>query len=130
MTGLPWGRLDSNIGTDDKVVALLAGRQGHRAFALYVIALGWSVGHGTDGRIPKHMLAANYGNEQLAGILVDRRLWDRDPSGGGDYLIHNFSLRQQSSTATETVWEVRKEISAKGNCVRWHGQDCGCWKER
>lgn len=128
MSGLPWARLDSNIATDAKVAALLHGLMGHKAFTLYICSLAWSVGHGTDGRIPKHMLAANYGTPQLAKILVDRRLWEYDPAGGGDYLIHNFALRQQASSTTETIQNSKREGALKGNCIRWHGLDCGCWK--
>src|SRR5437868_7186513 len=55
---LPWVRLDSNIASHDKILALLSDPSPKRwqAAASYMFALGWSGDHGTDGRIPQAAL--------------------------------------------------------------------------
>ena len=57
MSGLPWVRLDANIGTHDKLAPLQLTPDGRSAFVLYVCSIGWAGGHGTDGLIPKHTLS-------------------------------------------------------------------------
>lgn len=121
---LPWVRLDSNIGTHDKVLSLLAQRDGSKAFVLYVCALGYSGAHATDGRIPKYALAVNHGTVRLATMLVDHRLWTYDPAGDG-YLIRNWETRQELTVTTD----AKSRAARRAACVRWHGQQCGCWEK-
>jgi hypothetical protein len=121
---LPWVRLDANIGTHDKILALLAQRDGAKAFVLYVCGLGYAGGHSTDGRIPDHALPILHGNRRLAALLVDRGLWEYNGSGNS-WVIHNWDHRQETSSITE----ARLLASKKANCIRWHGKDCGCWKD-
>jgi hypothetical protein len=120
---LPWVRLDSNIATHDKVLALLKSKDGYRAFTLYVCSLGYAGGHGTDGYVPKEALSVLHGTEKHAQMLIDRRLWEYHPEGAG-YTIRNYDLRQE----LEMVTEAKRLGAVKGNCIRWHGKDCGCWK--
>lgn len=129
--GLPWVRLDSNIGTHDKTLELLDHKDGARAFTLYVCALGWAGGHGTDGLIRKHALRALAPSlrapEKLARLLVDVGLWDYAEGG---WLIRNYLERQQSSFVTESVSAQKAAAARKANCIRWHGPDCGCWSSQ
>ena len=128
MSGLPWVRLDANIGTHDKTLELLEHKLGAQAFTLYVCSIGWAGGHGTDGLIPKHALRALApplrGPEKLAQLLVDVRLWEYVEGG---WCIVNYLERQQSSTVTEAVSAQKSAAAQKANCRRWHGPDCGCW---
>lgn len=124
---LPWVRWDSNIGTHDKVLSLLGEKDGAKAFVLYGCALGWAGGHATDGRVPKWALSINHGNERLARLLVEHRLWEYDPEGGGNYVIHNFAIRQELAAITEGKRAAAQLGARKANCRRWHGPDCGCW---
>jgi hypothetical protein len=119
---LPWVRLDSNIGTHDKVLSLLAERDGAKAFVLYISALGYSGAHGTDGHIPKYALKVNHGTVKLATMLVDHRLWVYDEDGTG-YMIKNWLERQEGALTTTAKTRAAKRAA----CKRWHGQDCGCW---
>jgi hypothetical protein len=128
MSGLPWVRLDANIGTHDKLAPLQLTPDGRSAFVLYVCALGWAGGHGTDGHIPKHVLSfvapGLPKRPKLAQLLVEAGLWEYVEGG---WSIVNYLERQQSSIVTEAIGQQRSAASAKGNCRRWHGPDCGCW---
>jgi len=123
---LPWVRLDTNIGTHDKILELLEHRDGPKAFVLYISAMGWSGGQGQDGLVPKHALTMNHGSVKLANLLVDVRLWEHAENGA--YRFPTWARRQE----TATVREIRKTLQTMGarkaNCKRWHGPDCGCWQ--
>jgi DNA primase large subunit len=124
---LPWARLDSNIHAHDKILSLLdaSARQKWQAFALYVFALGWSVGQETDGRIPKSALKMLHGSTECARLLVEHRLWTNVEAG---WEIVNFAERQQLSDETYTIRKAQHLGGLKGNCVRHHGPNCGCWR--
>ena len=130
---LPWVRLDSNIASHDKVVPLLSLRDGHKAFTLYVCALGYAGGHGTDGFISRDILPFIHGSERLAQMLVDARgradkagLWE---IADGGWTIHNYAVRQELTTITAIKDNARRQASAKANCTRWHGSACECWRQ-
>lgn len=123
---LPWVRLDSNIASHDKVLALLADRDGAKAFTLYVCALGWSGGHGTDGLVPRHVLPLIHGNERLARQLEKHGLWREATTG---WHIHNYELRQELAVIAEAKRAGKSAAGRKSQCVQRHGPDCGCWKE-
>lgn len=126
---LPWVRLDSNIASHDKILALLAERDGAKAFVLYICALGYAGGHGTDGRIPKYALPVLHGSVKLANLLVDHRLWQHDPTDTTGYLIRNFDQRQELAVITEGKRAAQSIGGRKAMCRRHHGPDCGCWRE-
>lgn len=123
---LPWVRLDTNIGTHDKILDLLTRKDGHKAFVLYVCALGWSGGQGTDGHIPAGAIAVNHGTRKLADTLVDAGLWEHAPAGA--YQIRNCARRQETATVREIKRTLQQMGAKKTNCKRWHGPDCGCWQ--
>lgn len=124
---LPWVRLDSNIHAHDKILSLLSdpSRQKWQAFGLYVFALGWSGGQETDGRIPKSALPMLHGSPATARLLVKYGLWTEHLTG---WEIVNFAERQQLSDETYTIRKAQEIGGKKGNCVRWHGPNCGCWR--
>ena len=124
--GLPWVRLDSSIYAHDKMLRLVSQRDGHRAAALYMFSLGWSGEHATDGFIPDGAVAFLHGTPKHAQMLVDVRLWEKATGG---YQIRNWEVRQQTATVTELKREIAHKASMKANCIRWHGPDCGCWKD-
>ena len=126
--GLPWVRLDSNIASHDKILALLSDPSPKKwqAWANYMASFAWSGGQGTDGRIPKYALASIHATPTTARLLEKYGLWDEAPGG---WQIRNFAIRQPSTAATESAREAKQRASIKGNCVRHHGPDCGCWRE-
>lgn len=123
---LPWVRLDANIASHDKILHLLSQRDGAKAFVLYVCALGYSGGHGTDGQIPKYALSVIHGSEKLAQLLIDCRLWEYvDPM---TYLIRNWDTRQELAAITEGKRTAQSIGGKKSTCQRHHGPNCGCWR--
>lgn len=125
---LPWCRLDTNIAGNDKVLALLdpsTGPKRWQAFALYVCGMGWSVGHSTDGLVPKVALKQLHGDVRTARLLVIDRgfgsLWTEVPMG---WHIVNFAERQQLDVITAGKNHAARVASEKANCVRWHKQPC------
>ena len=127
---LPWVRLDSNIGTHDKITPLQETADGRSALVLYMCSLGWSGGHATDGFIPRSSLRAIAPAlpkpEKLAIQLVEARVWSYMEGG---WRIHNYDERQQLEAISAGKRAARSAASAKANCQRWHGKSCTCWKE-
>lgn len=125
---LPWVRLDATIGHHDKILALLSDPSPKRwqaAFS-YVCALGWAGEHGTDGRVPAVALPFIHGNPATSRLLVKYELWKETLTG---YEIHNYAMRQQLNDVSEAKKAAQSAGAKKGNCQRFHGPDCGCWKE-
>lgn len=125
--GLQWVRLDSNIATHDKVLALLDMRDGHKAAWMYVCSLGHCGGHGTNGLVTFRSLPFIHGTKRLAEMLVEVSLWHPDPEG---WRIPNWAVRQETTEVTDSKRKAQSAAAHKVNCVRWHGPDCHCWKER
>ena len=124
---LPWVRLDSNIASHDKILHLIDERDGYRAAFVYLCSLGWSGGHGTDGAIPKRALPMIHGTDRHARMLVEHSLWEYDETGKG-YRIRNWAERQELDAVAAGKRASKALASAKGNCSRWHGPDCQCWR--
>lgn len=133
---LPWFRMDCHIGSHDKILALLnidgaKAADKWQAFASYICAIGWSVDHSTDGRIPKTALPFVHGTLTTARLLVIARLWQETSTG---WQVVNFGDRQQLTAVTEAKKEIRRASAEKANCKRWHGEKCwtdeGCSRER
>lgn len=127
---LPWVRLDSSIASHDKILALLSDPSPKRwqAVSSYMFGLGWSGQQGTDGKVPSSALPFIHATTATARLLVKYGLWDENGTGTG-WTIRNWAERQQAVAMTD---EARTRLSAAGrkaNCVRWHGEDCGCWKQ-
>lgn len=120
MPGLAWARLDVNIATHDKILDLMDrhGRQKGRALGFgYLCALGYAVGHATDGEVPFSALPIVHLTRPEAYLLVDAGLFELDQRG---FLIHNFAERQQSNA----VSEQKSFIAQRAACIRHHGPDC------
>lgn len=123
---LPWVRLDSHIGSHDKILNLLADPSPKRwqaAFS-YTCALGWSGDQGTDGMIPAVALGFVHGTSVTARLLVKYRLWQEELTG---WSIVNFMERQELAAVTAGKREAARVASQKANCTRWHGPSC--WKD-
>ncbi len=127
MAGLPWLRLDSNFYAHDKILGLIddPSPKKWQAIACYVMGLSWSVQVGTNGDIPKSALGRISCTPIIARLLVKHQLWDEGLTG---WHIRNFADRQQLSDETYTVRKAQSLGATKGNCVRHHGPDCGCWR--
>lgn len=125
---LPWVRLDTGIASHDKILNLLADPSPKRwqaAFS-FTCSLGWCGDHATDGHIPTTALPFVHGTRATATLLEKYRLWMPEPAG---WVVPNFLDRQQSAATGEYVRAAQQQGSRKGNCLRWHGTDCGCWRD-
>lgn len=125
---LPWVRLDSNVGTHDKILALKADPsiKKWQAMASYFVALAWSGGQGTDGKVPSFALESVMGTPQTARLLVKYRLWSEATSG---WEIVNYANRQELNIVAEAKRAAQAAGGRKARCVQNHGPDCGCWKD-
>lgn len=122
---LPWIRFDTSLPDNPKILALLDDKDGHRAGFVYCCALAYSGKHTTDGFIARRALVRVNGRQADAERLVHHGLWD--PAEDGWY-IHGWDEYQQSSEVTDQIRAKKRIASAKGNCLRHHGPDCGCWQ--
>jgi len=112
-----WIRFDTTMPTHDKIMRLTTAGQYRAAFA-YTCALAWSGGNATDGHIPTYALTAIHARKVDADSLVSAGLFDPDGDG---WQIRNWAKRQPPSDQLMS--------GSKGACVRWHGANCGCWRE-
>lgn len=121
---LPWVRLDTTHPWNPKILALVEAGQ-WRAIVVYDMGLAYCGGHDTDGFIPHRVLSYIHGTPAVARQLVDVGLWTVDPKG---WFMPNWPERQQLSTQTSDTRTQLTVAGLKGNCIRWHGRDCGCWR--
>lgn len=112
---LPWVRLDSNIGTNHKVLALIADKK-HRAALGYVFGLAYSGGHELDGFIPAAALPFLHATASDAASLVEVGLWQAVPGG---WLVNDWSAFQLSNEEHKR----RRDKAAKAAMKRWHGEE-------
>lgn len=126
MSGLPWIRFDTTLPDNPKILELLGMKDGHRSAFVFCCALAYSGRHGTDGFIPAAALARINGRKQDSTNLIKVGLFDPDDTG---WHIHDYADYQQTAEVTEKVRSAKKVGAAKGNCVRWHGEECGCWRD-
>ncbi len=61
-------------------------------------------------------------------VLIDYGLWEPGENGSS-YRIRNFEARQELRLVTDAKRSMHSNMGQKGNCIRWHGPDCDCWKE-
>jgi len=112
---LPWVRLDSNIASNHKILALLAERDGYRAAFTYVCALGYCGSHGTDGFIVTNALGFVHGTLNVTRLLTKYGLWIEAPGG---WLINDWQEYQQSTAETQE----RRVRAQAGAAARANGQ--------
>jgi hypothetical protein len=124
--GLPWVRMDTNIASHDKILALISDPSAKKwqALSSYLLSIPWSAGQGTDGRIAVYALQAVHGTPATARLLVKYRLWSE---GTACWQIVNFDQRQPTSATSEKVLADKRFAGMKGNCRRHHGDTC--WRD-
>lgn len=126
MSGLPWIRFDTTLPDHPKILTLLDRKDGHRSAFVFCCSLAYAGRHGTDGLIPAAALSRINGRTQDAANLVAVGLWDPDVESG--WYIHDYADYQQTAEVTDEIRSKRHKASIKANCVRHHGDDCGCWR--
>jgi hypothetical protein len=123
---LPWARMDTNIASHDKILALANDPSSKRfqALSAYLLSIPWSVGAETDGRIPAYALKTVFATPAVARLLVKHRLWSEET---GAWRIVNFDKRNPTAAVSAAVTTKQQVGAAKGNCRRWHGDTC--WRD-
>lgn len=126
---LAWARLDVNIGSHDKVLQLLSDPSPKRwqALSSYIVSIGYAVGHGTDGRIPRAALPFVHGTLTTARLLVQYDLWIERTAA---WEVKNFAEYQVTDANATAIREEQKVGGSKGACKRWHKPGCECWKAK
>lgn len=126
---LPWVRLDSNVGTHDKILALKhdPSPKKWQAMSSYFVALAWSGGQGTDGKVHTYALDAVMGTTVTARLLVKYNLWRESAVG---WEIVNYANRQELNIVAEAKRAAQSAGGRKARCRENHGPDCGCWMEK
>lgn len=122
---LPWVRLDTGIPDNPKILALMGAKKS-RAVLAYVFALAYSGRHETDGFIPSAALPFIHASRPDAQALCEAGLWHARPGG---WVINDWADYQPTSEATTAARDSMKAGSKRGNCKRWHGPECDCWKQ-
>lgn len=122
---LPWIRYDTTHPWNPKVLSLVEDGK-WRAIAVYDFSLAYCGAQDTDGFIPRLALASIHGTPRVATDLVNARLWATDRKG---WYIPDFTDYQPTSEKTAETRAQKQAASRKGNCIRWHGIGCNCWRE-
>ena len=125
--GLPWVRLDTNIASHDKILDLIGRRNGRAIAFSYICCLAYSGANETDGRIPRTALGFVHATKSEMETLVEVGLLEPVPTG---WQVVNYGERQQLRAFTEDIRTAQSVGGAKGNCLRHHGPDCGCWRKK
>lgn len=114
---LPWIRLDTNLPTNAKILALAGlGDKGLASAFVYIASIAHSGGHGTDGFIAKAALPFVHGKPTHARMLVEARLWT--PVDGG-WQIVNYGERNLVGASAQALSEVRSAAGRRGAEARW-----------
>lgn len=122
---LPWVRLDTAIADHPKMLMLMDDKK-HRAALAYILGITYSGRHELDGFIPRAALPFLHATKADASALADVGMWSECQGG---WRINGWEEYQVSSDETRKRREKSQRDAARMNCVRWHGSDCGCWKE-
>jgi hypothetical protein len=109
---LNWSRLDANIATNHKTLALLGMKGGEHAMLVGIFAHGYCTGHGTDGFIPKAALGTFHGNAKDALMLVDVGLWE---AVDGGWLVHDWAEYQPTTEENQNRSQRARAAAQK----RW-----------
>lgn len=122
---LPWFRLDTHIGDHDKMLSLASDPSPKRWQAAwsYVCAIGWSVDHGTNGRVPAAALPFVHATPTTARLLVKHDLWIERSAA---WEIKNFLEYQQAAEVGDDQRAAQAFGGKKARCRANHGPDCGC----
>lgn len=116
MAVLNWSRLDANVATNHKTLALLGMRGGEHALLVWMFSHGYCAGHGTDGFIPKAAIGTFHGTAKDAVLLVEVGLWDECEGG---WEVHDWSDYQPTSEESR----ARSERARKAAAKRWGNRE-------
>jgi len=120
---LPWVRLETAFPINQKLLAMLRRKDGHRAGFVYLCGLSLSGGQGTDGFISEESLPLAHGRNADAALLVEFGFWVPQPGG---WLINGWEEFQPSNDETQ----LRRKRAQAAAEARWSGRDAMSAAER
>jgi hypothetical protein len=107
-----WVRVDANLASNHKTLALLEERGGDHALCVFVFSLGYCYNANNDGFVPKTALGLFHGSKKDAALLVEVGFWHELPGG---WQIHDYADYQPSSDEAKKRSDKAKRAAAK----RW-----------
>jgi hypothetical protein len=116
-------RLDTAFPYNQKLLAMLQRKDGHRAALVYLCGLSISGGQGSDGFLSTESLPFCHGRKADADLLVEFGFWIPRPGG---WLINDWDVHQQSTEETQ----MRRQRAQAGAAVRWNGHEAATDAER
>ena len=119
-----WVRFDTQLPSHPKILELVDQKK-WQAISVWHFSVEYCGSHGTDGFIPRLALGSIHATPRVAADLVDVRLWVADRKG---WLIPDYVEYQPSNEKSSDARAAQQAGSRKGNCIRWHGPECGCWR--
>ena len=129
---LPWVRLDTNLPSHDKILALLTEfpKDGRATAFVYVCGIAYAGHNGTDGLIPFAALPLIHGTKRDADRLINDYgagpLWHMAQRG---WLMPNYLTRNEAAATTASKAAASTSAARKAACSRWHHPGCQCWRE-
>ena len=108
-----YGRIYTDILTEEKLHNLMSGKRGHYALAMWSLGLALVNKELSDGVVQPHQLRAIYGTRTDAKNLVRVGLWDEHPEG---WYYHNYV--EEGCGLTRDGVERLKIMGAISNCKR------------
>lgn len=120
---LPWVRLDTSFPINQKLLAMLKRKDGHRAAFVYLCGLAISGGQGTDGFISSESLMYVHGRNADAELLAEFGFWVPQPGG---WLINGWEEFQPSSEENQ----LRRKRAQAAAESRWAGHEAMSDAER
>lgn len=120
---LPWVRLDTAFPYNQKLLAMLSRKDGHRAAFVYICGLSVSGGQGSDGFLSAESLPFTHGRKADAALLVEFGFWVPRPGG---WVINGWEEFQQSTEETQ----VRRKRAQAAAAMRWNGHEAATDAER
>jgi len=120
---LSWVRLDTAFPFNQKLLAMLQHRNGHRAAFVYICGLAISGGQSVDGFISAETLPFTHGRAADADLLVEFGFWVPQPGG---WLINGWDEFQQSTEETQ----LRRKRAQAAAETRWAGHEAVTDAER
>ncbi len=112
---LPWVRLDTTIGDNPKILALMQAKK-YRAAWAYILGITYCGRHELDGFVPRLALPFLHATKADADALVFVGLWLESDGG---WLINGWAEFQISSEEAQK----RRDKAQKAAMKRWHGGD-------
>lgn len=113
---LPWVRLDTTFPMNQKLLAMLRRKDGHRGAFAYICGLAVSGGQGTDGFISAESLMFTHARQADAALLVEFGFWVPQPGG---WLINGWEEFQPSSEENQ----LRRKRAQAAAESRWAGHE-------